>query len=257
MVIKRRSPTDFFSKHASEYAASSSHATGSDLDRLVELVRPEVSDLILDVATGTGFTAFALADRAANVVAVDITSEMLQQAKLLANDRSSSNVHFGLIEAAHLSFLNSQFDAVTTRRAAHHFEDISAVLREITRVLKPGGRLGIVDMSPPEGAGAFVNQIERIRDPTHARALTPSEWQACIGEVGLKIVVIDVLPEEVTLEGWLYPVKMGGREEGEVRQAVGELNQSERDALGLRINADYIEGWTKTRIIILAQKTLE
>ena len=252
-VGKTPTPSDFFSRHAKDYAVSASHATGSDLDRLIELVDPQPTNIALDVATGTGFTAAALAQTAGCVVAVDITPEMLVEARKLLETNENGNLHYALANAADLPFRDAQFDIATSRRAPHHFGDIGEFLREVARVLKGGGRLGIVDMSPPEGARDVVNRIERLRDPTHARALSPHEWEHEVTRAGFEIQVTEVIAEAVTFEEWLYPVHMGGEEEIAVRQVLNESTAEGRASLNLRFEDEQVAGWEKTRVALLAR----
>src|SRR5208282_5869290 len=90
------SPKDFFSKHAKAYATSKSHAEGPDLARLLEIIGPISSDFVLDLATGTGFTAMEFAIRVNTVSAIDITKEMLIQARKLSENREITNIDFAL-----------------------------------------------------------------------------------------------------------------------------------------------------------------
>ena len=174
------SPEQFFSKHAGDYTKSESHAHGKDLARLIEVLEPKPSEVALDVATGTGFTALEVSKKVSQVFATDITIEMLEEAKKLALKQSANNIRFEKAEASSLPYNNCSFDIVTTRRAAHHFSDIPQFLNETSRVLKQGGRLGLVDMSPIEGTQDFCNVIEHLRDYTHVKALTTAAWKIAL-----------------------------------------------------------------------------
>lgn len=248
------SPREFFSRHAKDYAKSESHALGSDLAMLIDDLQPRPSELALDVATGTGFTAMALASQVREVVAIDLTQEMLDQARRLATERGITNVRFEGGEASDIRYPDSSFDIVTTRRAAHHFRDVPAFLREARRVLLPGGRLGLVDMSPPEGCEEFFNLIERLRDATHVKALSPGEWKRMLAGSGLKVMSEKLLPERIAFEDWLYPVKMGGKEEASVRQEWQRAPENIWRLLDAREHDGLVEGWTKTRIVLVARK---
>ncbi len=248
------SPETFFSKHAEDYAKSESHAHGSDLIRLIELLEPRPEDIALDVATGTGFTAMELVEKVNRVFATDITREMLVQAERLAQERGITNISFEKAEAGHLPYDDSSFDIVTTRRAAHHFQDVSRFLNEAGRVLKKSGRLGIVDMSPPEGTEEFFNRIERIRDSTHTRALTPNEWRTKVEEAGLRVTQLETLDERVSFERWLYPVEMGGVEEKGIREEWANASREIKKQLNLEQTGDHVESWVKTRIVLIAIK---
>ncbi len=255
MVRRRPSVERFFAQHAEGYSRSQSHAHGSDLDALLKALRPRKSDSVLDVATGTGFTAVALAPLVKHVVGVDLTSEMLAQAKQFARSQGVMNVTFETGDAQSLKYPDSSFDVVTTRRATHHFEDVPQFLREAKRVLKPRGRLGIVDMSPPKGAERFMNRIEILRDESHREAFTPEAWKSMISQTGLRILSSQVLDEHVEFERWLYPVELGGKEETAVRAAWSSASPRSRRLLQAGFAGGEVVGWAKSRIILVASKT--
>ncbi len=248
------SPREFFSIHAEDYAKSHSHAHGSDLAELVELLDPKPSEVALDVGAGTGFTTVEIARRVKRVIALDITEEMLAQARKLAAEKGVSNIMFKVGEAEKLPFPDSSFDVVTTRRAAHHFSSVNDFLKETQRVLVKGGRVGIVDMSPPEGTQDFFNELERLRDSTHISALTPSEWQDKVNRAGLEVAACKVLSESRTIEQWLYPVKMGGREESRIREKLSKAPTPIASSLRFTYSEGEITGFTKDRILLIAMK---
>lgn len=247
------SARDFFSKHAKDYTKSDSHAHGSDLSLLVELLQPRSTELVLDVATGTGFTAIELAKKVKQVIAIDITDEMLSEASRLANERKISNIHFEKADANSLPYDNESFDIVTTRRAAHHFTDVSKFLNEAHRVLKVSGRLAIVDMSPLNGTEEFLNRIERLRDSTHIHGLTQSQWKDLVKGANLSIAHIQIIRERIDFEHWLYPVNPGGREEKQIKEEWRRASLQIRNTLDLYQNQGTMS-WIKTRIVLIAKK---
>ena len=253
--MSRGSVKRFFAEHAQDYFRSQSHAQGADLDALIRALKPKRFEVALDVATGTGFTAVALAGLVGHVTGIDVTDEMLAQAGRLARERERTNVRFELGDALEIGYPNSSFDVVTTRRATHHFEDVPKFLREARRVLRTGGRVGIVDMSPPEGAEAFSNRIERLRDKSHVKAFTQTAWKSMVSKAGFRIQSSEILGESVTFERWLYPVERGGREEEAIRRAWGSAPANVKRLLAANFEKGAIRGWTKSRIILVASKT--
>jgi len=187
-----------FGRQAKRYTASRSHAQGKDLARLVALMPHDPTARLLDVATGTGHTALALAPHVREVVGLDLTPEMLAEAEELARLGNVANVSFVQGDALELPFAPQSFDLVTCRRAPHHFPDIPRFLREVVRVLRPGGLFGLVDQTTPESAiGArLIERFEQLRDPSHVHALTVSEWQRAFEDAGLHVRHLELDMEE-------------------------------------------------------------
>ena len=254
MAEKGGSVEKFFGSHAGGYAKSQSHAHGPDLAALIDGLLPTPTDLALDVATGTGFTAVALAPHVKRVTGIDVTNEMLEEAKKLVGSEKITNVGFRAGDALNMEFSDSAFDIVTVRRATHHFKDVPRFLREAKRVLGTGGRLGVVDMSPLEGTEGFSNKIEILRDGSHVRAFTPAEWKSMVSEAGFKIRSAQVLREHISFQKWLYPVEPGGHEEASIRLAWSGASPEVRRLLKTDIDGDTVNGWTKTRIVLVAVK---
>jgi ubiquinone/menaquinone biosynthesis C-methylase UbiE len=204
-----------FGVAASDYAASSVHASGPSLNRLVELVEPQPQWEALDIATGAGHTAFAFAPKVARVVASDITDQMLAEAKKLAAARGLSNVETAKAEAGSLPFADQSFDLVTCRLAAHHFPDPGAFITESFRVLRPGGTFALVDNISPDASmlplatpaevlnvGRAFNAYEKTRDPSHARALQLPEWLALMKKAGFEVARSELLDQDIAFGPW-------------------------------------------------------
>jgi len=200
-----RDPRTFFSTHHQAYVVSPGHARGHDLDRLISGLAPKPGERAVDVATGAGHTALRLAEHGAEVSIVNITKEMLEAALTLAKER-----HLALIAveapAEALPFADASVDLVTCRRAAHHFTDVAQFLSEAHRILRSGGRLGISDMTGSQTGIRWLNRVERMRDPSHRRALTPDEWYALFIQAGFHDIVMEVSEESMPVLDWLSPV---------------------------------------------------
>jgi SAM-dependent methyltransferase len=153
------------------------------------LLHPICGDRVLDVATGAGNMALTVAPEVASVVALDLTPEMLALTRSRAQERGLRNLAVARGAAERLPFASQSFSVVTVRIAAHHFADIATAVREMTRVLKPGGRLLVVDTAVPEDSelDSAINLIEVIRDPSHVRNYKPSEWRSFLEATGLRV----------------------------------------------------------------------
>lgn len=245
----------FFGDHAADYSKSQSHAHGEDLDALIAALGPKPDWVALDVATGTGFTAVALARRAKHVTGIDVTERMLGEARQFAMREGVRNVEFELGDALRLKYQDSSFDLVTTRRATHHFADVPRFLREAKRVLTPGGLLGVADMSPPAGAEDFTNKIEKLRDSSHGRAFSVDVWKSMVSEAGFNLQTVQVFNETISFEKWLYPVEMGGNTERNVRAAWRASSGEVRRLLDASFDGPEVVRWTKSRMVLVASKT--
>lgn len=201
---------EMFGKTAEAYVASPGHASGADLNRLVELAAPSLTDRALDVSTGGGHTALALAPHVATMVASDLTPRMLAAARNFLTASGVANASYVIADAERLPFLDASFDLVTVRIAPHHYASLSAAVREMARVLRPGGRLVLVDNIAPEDAtlDALGNRWEQERDPSHVRNYTVSEWRAHLADVGLTITDVEVMRKTYEFAPWVERMQM-------------------------------------------------
>ena len=127
-----------FHRQAAKYAVSEAHSTGESLRILTAWAALGRHTLGLDIATGPGFTAFAIAEFCDTIVASDIAPGMLNQARKIAARRGIANVRFEIIDASDIPYPDASVDLVTCRTAPHHFRDIGKFLSEVHRVLRPG-----------------------------------------------------------------------------------------------------------------------
>ena len=199
-----------FSANAEAYVATSTLAEGDDLTRLVELAAPRPIDLTLDVSTGGGHTALALAPHVARVVASDLTPRMLAAARAHLIAQGATNVDYVIADAERLPFLDESFDLVTVRIAPHHYPDAARAVREMARVVKRGGRLALIDnIAPADPAlDAALNDWERRRDPSHMRSHTLAEWRDFIAEAGLRLTHEEVGRKLIPFPAWVRRTQM-------------------------------------------------
>lgn len=193
-----------FTERAAWYAASAVHRDPRSLARLVEWAAPAPSARVLDLGTGTGHLALALAPRVARVVGLDPTRAMLREAQAEALRRGVENADFLLGDAEDLPFRDGAFDLVTCRRAAHHFVDLPRALAEARRVLRPNGRLLVDDRSVPEDAEAdrLQNALDVLHDPSHVRERPPSEWRALLAAAGMHVLRLETYETSRPFEGF-------------------------------------------------------
>jgi len=198
-----------FGQRASDYRYSSDHSNPVDLERMINLINPSPDDSALDVATGGGHTALALAGCVRKVTAVDITREMLAEAEDMSRQKGVSNIEFRIGDAHELNFPDDQFDIVASRFAAHHFFEIKKALREMCRVLKPGGKFYILDCSVVDGdeSEQEFNRIELLRDSSHQCSYSPRLWKQFLDDLPLIVQHTALYKEQYRLPQ--YFARMG------------------------------------------------
>jgi ubiquinone/menaquinone biosynthesis C-methylase UbiE len=192
-----------FGTYAQNYVTSAVHGASYTLDRLIELLEPLDHKWALDVATGGGHVALAMARKGAQVIASDLTAPMLQAARTHIGGQGAP-MTYARVDGQHLPFADASLDIVTCRLAAHHFPNIRTFVSECARVVKPGGIVGIVDHcgAPKADDSRYVNAYEKLRDPSHVWEYSEKEWQAFFTEVGLQVQHSEVARTRLNFNWW-------------------------------------------------------
>lgn len=175
-----------FRARAADYVASAVHSAGADLDALAALCRDLPRARVLDLGCGGGHVAYAVAPHVHTVTALDLSQAMLDAVQAEAARRGLTNLDTRRAAVESLPFPDAGFDRVLTRYSAHHWADVPAALRETHRVLKPGGRLGLVDVIHPGSPllDTHLQAWELLRDPSHVRDYGEAEWRAMLTQAG-------------------------------------------------------------------------
>lgn len=195
-----------FEKQARHFGEAGLTLSNEDLLRwIIDALAPAPGWRALDVATGTGHLARALAPRVRHVIAVDLTPAMLVEGRRHAREAGLANVAFAEGAAERLPHADAAFDLVVTRLSLHHMPEPRAAVREMARVARPGGVVAVIDLVSPEdpGLAARYNDLERGRDPSHVRALTLAELAASLEAAGLTTAQTATRDVEAVTERWL------------------------------------------------------
>ena len=194
-----------FTRTAEVYARMRQTSDERGHAALVALLDPPPGARGLDVACGPGFLTLALARRCGEVVGFDATDAFLALARAEAARLGLAHVRFEQGDAEALPFADASFDRVTCRAAFHHFPRPERVLAEMARVTAPSGRLLVADLlgSEDPAQARLHDAVERLTDPTHARALPKSELLRCIAGAGLRPVHVFESKLDYDLEEWI------------------------------------------------------
>jgi ubiquinone/menaquinone biosynthesis C-methylase UbiE len=244
-----------FGRSAAAYATSDIHARGDSPGILLELVRPAPDWQVLDVATGAGHTALAMAPHVARVTATDLTPEMLDETARLAAARGLTNVVTRLADAEALPFPDATFDLVTCRLAFHHFGRPETAVREFARVLKPGGTLGFADniaVEDPEGAAAY-NAYEKLRDPSHHEVLPLSRLVALFESNGLHVEATRSFSKESEFHEWADRMHVTAADKARLVEMLRALPASARPLLAPRF-ADGTVHFSLWEAVVVAHR---
>ena len=213
-----------FTRQADAYAIAPTVSDPDRIARLVQAVAPAADARVLDVACGPGFLALAFARHCREAVGVDLTDAPLAIANRNRQQRGLNNVRFQRADADRLPFADGEFDVALCRFALHHMEDPGRVLCEMARVCR--GTVAIEDLVTSEhrGRADYQNRVERLRDPSHTRALPPSELIGLLTAAGLEIERLYSGEAAQPVELWLSNSQTPPDRATEVRQLI------ERDA---------------------------
>lgn len=178
-----------FGDQANAYLTSAVHAQGKDLQRLATLLQPHSDAHLLDLGCGAGHASFAAAAVVKSVVSYDLSAQMLTVVSQAAADKKLMNIEVKQGLAESLPFDDRSFDVVISRYSTHHWHDVGQALREVKRVLRPGGKVIFMDVVSPGHPvlDIYLQTVEVLRDTSHVRNYSPGEWLALFTEAGLAI----------------------------------------------------------------------
>jgi ubiquinone/menaquinone biosynthesis C-methylase UbiE len=207
--IQRRAREQFRAA-GDAYVQSETHRLGKDLAMLVEVAEPRPDMRVLDIATGGGHTAIALAPLVGEVAMLDLTPEMLVHARKFARETGVEPVGVIAAAAESIPFADESFNLVTCRIAPHHFADVQSFVDEVARVLMPGGAFVLIDSLAPDikAYDEFINKVEQWRDPSHVRAYSMTEWTEFLGRAGLRLETSEIIVKRHEFASWTERSRM-------------------------------------------------
>jgi ubiquinone/menaquinone biosynthesis C-methylase UbiE len=213
-----------------------------------EFSRVQGHETVLDVGCGTGNFLRQFRGHAARLIGLDLTAGMLGVARAAHPDLELVQGN-----ARRLPFASASVDLVTSAQALHHMWDPIPVVMEMRRVAGPGGRVMVVDQHTTESyeQASFMNQLEAIRDPSHAVSRPPSAFRIVIASSGLEIVDEHLWEGTNRLSQWMWPGEFPEERIEKVRDFI-EKHGPETGMNWERDGDDWV--FARRRMMILAER---
>lgn len=253
----QRAAQEQFDRQSRNYGRSHILADVSDVDAALKLTPLPARARVLDVATGAGHTGLHLASLGHEVTCADLSTSMLERVREAATARGL-NVETREHPAEAMPYADATFDLVTCRIAPHHFSSPAAFVRETARVLKSGGSFLLIDGSVPDDepeAEAWIHTVEKLRDPSHARLLTPNAWKDLCAAAGLAVLVVQLTPmKQPDLEWYFETAATPAENRGRVRELVATASPHVREVFRLG-EEDGKTVWWWPRLLLVARKS--
>ncbi|WP_174613197.1 class I SAM-dependent methyltransferase [Virgibacillus ihumii] len=243
-----------FSKNNDAYVTSSTHSTGKDLSLMIDWLNPDSTEHVLDIATGGGHVAKKLAPHVKQITATDITEAMLTNTAEHLQD--FKNISYQVADAENLPFENNAFNIITCRIAAHHFPGPELFISEVYRVLKPNGKFLFIDNIAPKNNtyDMFVNSLEKMRDYSHVRSRSISEWKKLLKQNDLKISMETMRKKVLPYKEWVHRTLEEKDKIKEVNEFILNASADIRDYFQVEFKDSKISSFAIDEWMVLVEK---
>ncbi len=234
---------DQFNPQSASYLRSAVHAQGPDLERARELVSRSVSrqGQALDIGCGAGHLSFALARMINRVVAYDASEAMLKTVRATAADRQLKAIETRQGHAELLPFADKSFDLVATRYSSHHWSDLDKAMKEMRRVVRPGGFFLVIDVETWDNPliDTYFQAIELLRDRSHVRDRSDAEWCQLFQKNGFVLLEHARWPVRLEFTSWLKRMRTPSGKAAMIRTLQNEAPEEVRAALNIEEDGSF------------------
>ena len=245
-----------FARQSRNYGRSHILADVSDVAAALAKIALPARARVLDVATGAGHTGLHLASLGHEVICADLAAPMLQRVREAAAERGLT-VETRQHPAEELPYADASFDLVTSRIAPHHFSSPESFIRETARVLKPSGWFLLIDGSVQDDAPEaeeWLHRVEKLRDPSHHRLLTPRTWTQLCETHGLRVQSAELRPmKQPDLEWYFETAATPADNRRQVRELIATAPASARELFPLGEEDGRIVWWWP-RLTLVARR---
>lgn len=234
---------DQFDPRAQAYFTSAVHAAGPDLEQAVQQVLQLPSRVsMLDVGCGAGHLDFALAPFFERVLATDLSPSMLATVRAAAQQRHLPQIEVRQARAEALPFPDGHFDLACSRYSAHHWHDVPAALREMRRVMRPDGMLLMIDLLGDESpvVDTHLQAIELLRDPSHVRDYSPSQWRRLLEDAGFALQHEVSWPTRLDFSSWVERMRTPQASVVAIRRLLADASREVRAGLAIEQDGSFV-----------------
>lgn len=230
-----------YGPRAQDYLSSDVHRQGADLDQIEGELRDAAHARLLDLGCGGGHVSYRASPWVREVIACDVTPSMLATVQATAMERGLANLTVQQAPAERLPFDDAAFDVVVTRFSTHHWQDRDAGLREVRRVLKPGGRAIFIDVSAPQHAllDSWLQTLELLRDVSHVRNYRVSEWVSALSAAGFALESITPRRLPLRFADWVARTRTAELHVAAIRQLQAMAPDSVREHFAIEEDGSF------------------
>ncbi|HEV2441943.1 MAG TPA: methyltransferase domain-containing protein [Steroidobacteraceae bacterium] len=232
-----------FDPRAQAYLTSAVHSAGPDLERARVLVSEAVpSDArALDIGCGAGHLSFALARHVARMVAFDPSPSMLAAVSQAATAKGLAGIETRQGNAESLPFDDGSFHLVCTRYSTHHWTRLEEAMREMARVLTPGAHALVIDTLGHADplVDTFMQSIELLRDASHVRNRSRSEWRPLLQSVGLLELECAEWATRLDFASWVERMRTPADRVAVIRSLQEGAPREVREALAIEADGSF------------------
>lgn len=232
-----------FDPRADSYLRSAVHSAGPDLEHARALVAQAVSTeaRAVDIGCGAGHLSFALARNVARVIALDPSAGMLATVSKAAAAKGATQIETLQGNAESLPFGDCEFALVCTRYSAHHWTRLEVAVREMGRVLAPGGHALVIDTLGHDDplVDTFMQSIELLRDPSHVRNRSRAEWRSMLQAAGLVEIESAEWPTRLEFASWVERMRTPADRVAVIRSLQDGAPREVREALAIEPDGSF------------------
>lgn len=219
-----------FGPRAAAYVTSAVHSQGEDLKQLAAMMAGRHDARVLDLGCGGGHAAFAVAPEVGEVVAYDLSHDMLAAVAAEATRRGLANIATRQGPAERLPFADADFDLVMTRFSMHHWSDLGAALKEARRVVKSAGSAVLIDTVSPgtPALDTFLQAFELFRDPSHVRNYSEAEFRVALDAAGFAVASVTTRRLSIAFGAWIERMRTPSLQADAIRAVQRQVSAETR-----------------------------